>query len=148
VHICLNLFTYLFVLNIPCENASSKKLLYSNLESSTHITRVTRHSPAILATFLTQVMTEIKFATSTHHRVNRNDVLQCVHPVNERPTTVIRSIALLISPWLITSNNCWASYHMVIILYLLTIYQLLIAQEHPKLNNSQDSDLGGQSDDW
>ena len=34
-----------FVLNILCEYSSSKKLLDSNLESSTGVSRVIRHSP-------------------------------------------------------------------------------------------------------
>jgi len=41
------IYIYLFVLNIPCEYLSSKKLLDSNLESSTRVTRVTRHSPSL-----------------------------------------------------------------------------------------------------
>jgi len=46
VNIYLYLFTYLiFLLNILGEYSSSKKLLDSNLESSTSVTRVTRHSP-------------------------------------------------------------------------------------------------------
>ena len=42
------IYTYLlisFLLNILCEYSSSKKLLDSNLESSTRVSRVTRHSP-------------------------------------------------------------------------------------------------------
>ena len=39
------IFNYLFILNILGEYLSSKKLLDSNLESSTRVTRVTRHSP-------------------------------------------------------------------------------------------------------
>jgi len=44
-YLLLLYFTYLFILNILGEYSSSKKLLDSNLESSTRVTRVTRHSP-------------------------------------------------------------------------------------------------------
>ena len=42
----VNIYLYLFnYIKILCEYSSSKKLLDSDLESSTRVTRVTRHSP-------------------------------------------------------------------------------------------------------
>ena len=42
----MNIYLYLFnYIKILCEYSSSKKLLDSDLESSTRVTRVTRHSP-------------------------------------------------------------------------------------------------------
>ena len=47
----------------------------------------TTQKTSILTTFSTQVKT-IQFATSSHYGINRND-FQCVHPLNERSTTVV-----------------------------------------------------------
>jgi len=71
-----------------------------------------------------EVTTEIKFATGTHHRINQNDV-QCVHPANERPTTVVYTtsdwpIAPLISSWLIMSQQLFRMFQMVDVLHLLS----------------------------
>ena len=38
-------FYLLLIVNVLCQYSSSKKLLNSNLESGTRITRVTQHSP-------------------------------------------------------------------------------------------------------
>ena len=44
----MNIYLYLFnYIKILCEYSSSKKLLDSILESSTRVTRVTRHSPSV-----------------------------------------------------------------------------------------------------
>ena len=40
---------------------------------------------SIPAAFSMQVIIEVKFATSPHHRINENNV-RCVHPANDRPT--------------------------------------------------------------
>jgi len=40
------------------------------------------------ATFSIHVMTEINFATSTHQRINQNDV-HCLHLANEWATAVV-----------------------------------------------------------
>jgi len=76
------------------------------------------------ATFSTEIMTEIKFATSTYHRINQNDV-HCLHPANDRPTIksfeplVISTVAARVQ------KTVQGLFQMVDILDLLTIHHLL-----------------------
>jgi len=58
-----------------------------------------------------QSLTEIKFATSEHHRISVNNA-QCVYPPQEQTTNSNHSdnhwsIASLISSWLIMSCTVW-----------------------------------------
>jgi len=48
-------------------------------------------------------MTEIKFASNKRHTINVNDV-QCVHPENERPATIVYTLDI----W--TTNSTAAQF--------------------------------------